>query len=76
MAPFSRPDPSLIPIERPRCARCQSRMRLGKVEQGPDHSEKRMFECPKCSFIDIKILPDPLSAESVLRLTSSLRPPS
>lgn len=72
----TRPAPSLLPIERPRCPRCQSRMALISLEQRPDHSEKRSFECSKCSRVDTKILPDPLSADVVIRLANSLRPPS
>jgi hypothetical protein len=73
---FSRPVPSLLPIERPKCPRCSSRMALAKAEHRPDHSEKRMFECDKCAFIDTRIVPDPLKSAAVARLTSGLRPPS
>jgi hypothetical protein len=73
---LSRPVPSLLPIECPKCPRCSFRMALAKAEQRPDHSEKRMFECEKCSFIDTKIVPDPLKSDAVARLTSGLRPPS
>ena len=76
IAMSTRPDPSLLPIERPRCPRCQFRMALISLEQRSDHSEKRTFECPKCSHVDTKVLPDPLRADVVVRLANSLRPPS
>ena len=70
------PTPSLIPIERPRCTRCQTRMMLARIEPcGPD-SEKRTFECPKCNFIETKIVGDPLKSDAVVRLADNLRPPS
>jgi hypothetical protein len=30
-----RPEPSLLPIERPRCPKCQGRMMLARIECGP-----------------------------------------
>jgi hypothetical protein len=50
-------DPSLIPIERPRCPKCQGRMMLARIEPGPAHSDLRTFECPKCQHIH-KVLGD------------------
>src|SRR5260370_35416477 len=29
---FIRPDPSLLPLERPRCSKCQGRMMLAHIE--------------------------------------------
>ena len=69
-------NPSLIPIERPRCTRCQTPMMLARREPHLNGSEKRTFECPKCNFIETKIADDPLKSDAVVRLADSLRPPS
>jgi hypothetical protein len=48
---YIRPDPSLIPIERPRCPKCQGRTMLTRIEPGPDSSDLRTFECSKCEHV-------------------------
>jgi ribosomal protein S27AE len=48
---YTRPDPSLIPIERPRCPECQGRTMLAHIEPGPDGSDLRTFECSKCEHV-------------------------
>jgi hypothetical protein len=65
-----------LPIERPRCLRCQSRMNLISLAARPDRSEKRTFECPKCDFIETKVVPDPLGSREINRLTDHIRPPA
>lgn len=67
---------SLIAIERPRCRRCQTRMGLLSASPKPDNCEKRIFECPKCRFIETKVIADPLTSNDIRRLTSHLQPPS
>jgi len=62
--------------EIPRCRRCFERMTLARTESGKDGSEKRMFECPKCRFIETKMIADPLKSSDVIRLTEDLRPPT
>jgi hypothetical protein len=69
-------DVLLLPIERPRCARCRSRMNLTSLAARPDHSEKRTFECPNCEFIETRIVPDPLTSREVNRLADYIRPPA
>src|SRR5258707_15726225 len=44
-------DPSLIPIERPRCPKCQAPMMLARIEHGPAVSDLLTFECPKCEHV-------------------------
>jgi transposase-like protein len=51
---------SLMPIERPNCSRCQTRMMLVRVSPRPERKENRIFECPKCNFVDTLTVPDPL----------------
>jgi hypothetical protein len=48
---YHRSDPSLLPIDRPRCPKCRGRMLLARIEPGPAHSDLRTFECPKCAEI-------------------------
>jgi hypothetical protein len=65
----------LTPIERPRCANCQTRMLLMRSSPLPNGAEKRIFECPKCSFSETRTVDDPLRSEAVERLTEHVRPP-
>jgi len=72
-------DPSILPVsplERPRCPRCQRRMMLVRREDCGNGSEKRTFECPKCDFIQTKIVDDPLKSTALARLADVVRPPS
>jgi ribosomal protein L37AE/L43A len=59
---YTRPDPSLLPIERPRCPKCQDRMRLRRIESGPDSSDLRTFECSKCGHIHKVLAEDPIKS--------------
>gem|GEM_PF-874810 len=72
----AKSSPTLLPIERPRCGRCQTRMDLAQVQTQPDGSEKRIFECCKCKFVETKLLADPMRSEAVSRLAQGVRPPS
>jgi hypothetical protein len=74
--PLSLTDVLLMPIERPRCGRCRIRMNLSSIMPRPDHSEKRTFECPKCEFVEITVVSDPLKPDEVNRLTDNIRPPA
>jgi hypothetical protein len=60
--PYRRPDPSLLPIERPRCPECQGRMMLARIEPGPNHSDLRTFECPKCEYVQKMLVEDPMKS--------------
>jgi hypothetical protein len=55
-------EPSLLPIERPRCPKCQGRMMLARIEPGPDHSDLRTFECPKCERVVKTMVEDPMKS--------------
>jgi ribosomal protein S27AE len=68
-------DVMLTSIERPRCSRCRTRMILARITPLPHGSEKRMFECTKCHFIETKTVADPLKSDDVERLTTNIRPP-
>jgi hypothetical protein len=68
-------DVMLTAIERPRCVRCETRMRLVSIAPLPDGAERRTFECEKCSSIETRTVADPLKSKTVERLTSNVRPP-
>ena len=71
-----RPDPSLIPTERPRCPKCQGRMTLARIEPGPDGSDLWTFECPKCEYVHkVMIESDPIKSDSAGWQQSELNPP-
>jgi hypothetical protein len=74
--PLSLTDVLLTPIERPRCVRCRTQMNLTSIVPRPGRTEKRTFECPKCDFIETKVVSDPLSPEEINRLTENILPPT
>jgi hypothetical protein len=71
---YTRPDPSLLPIERPRCPKCQGRMMLARIEPGPAHNDLRTFECPKCEHV-LTTAEDPMKSGSTGWQHSGLKAP-
>ena len=67
---------SISSLECPRCNRCKTRMMLIRAEPREDYSEKRIFGCSKCNFMETRIVGDPLKSGAVVRLAGGLRPPS
>jgi hypothetical protein len=57
-----RPEPSLIP-ERPRCTKCQGRMRLALIEPGPRSGDLRTFECAECGHTARVVVADALMSD-------------
>jgi hypothetical protein len=72
---YPRPEPSLLPIERPRCPKCQSRMMLARIEPGPNGSDLRTFECPKCELVQKMLVKDPLLSANTGWTAGGLKPP-
>ena len=69
--------PFLTDIERLRCARCKTRMMLERVSSGPIGFEQRLFECPKCDHVQIKIIAsDPIKSNAAVWLAGDLRAPN
>jgi transposase-like protein len=66
---------SLMPIERPYCGRCRTRMRLARITPVLDGKEKRLFECPKCNFMHTVTVPDPMESKSAGWISSELQRP-
>jgi hypothetical protein len=70
-----KPDPELLPIHRPRCPNCQTRMITAAVSSGPEGFEHRTFECLKCTHTETRnVACDPLS-DAAGWIASELRPP-
>lgn len=74
MQPY-RSEPSLLPIERPRCPKCPGRMMLTGIEARPAHSDLRTFECPRCKNVQTLLVEDPMKSGKSLWTSSELYPP-
>ena len=72
---YNRPEPSLLPIERPRCPKCHGRMMLARIEPGPNGSDLRTFECPKCEHVHKMPAEDPMKSGNAGWTNSGLKPP-
>ena len=71
-----RPEPSLLPIERPRCPKCQARMMLARISPGPAGYDSRTFECAKCDHVlTVKVAPDPMKSDKAGWIAGELKPP-
>jgi hypothetical protein len=63
-------------LERPRCLRCQRRMKLEQVSPGSEGFEERLFECAKCDHTETRVIPsDPIRSRAVGWLAGELRSP-
>jgi hypothetical protein len=73
----TRPEPCLLPIRRPGCPKCESRMMLAAIMPGPEGFELRTFECRKCdhSFTNA-VAKDPMNAASARWIAGGLKPPT
>jgi hypothetical protein len=68
--------PSLLPIERPHCPKCNNHMALASIMPGPKGFDIRNFECDKCDHIETRMIrTDPMKADSANWINSDLRPP-
>ena len=72
---YNRPEPSLLPIERPRCPKCHGRMMLARIEPGPNGSDLQTFECPKCEHVHKMPAEDPMKSGNAGWTNSGLKPP-
>ena len=70
---MTKPFPELLPIQRPRCPRCTTRMKATDVASGPDGFEHWKFECPKCGDTKTNVIAsDPLKSDAVGWLSGEL----
>ena len=66
----------LTDIERARCFRCQARMMLERVSPGPIGFEQRLFECPRCDQVELRLIAsDPFDSKAAGWLAGELRAP-
>ena len=71
-----RADPSLLPIERPRCPKCQNRMHLTRIVPGPPGFDLRNFECAKCDqFKTVTVEADPMHSRKAGWVAGELKRP-
>jgi hypothetical protein len=70
-------DPELLPIQRPRCPKCQTRMVSTAVTTPEVGFEDRTFECMKCRHAETRrMVVDPLTSPDAIAWTEgSLTPP-
>ena len=63
---MQRPDPELLPIQRPRCPNCQMRMVTTAAIPDSEGFEKRTFECLKCHNVETRaMVADPIKSSEV-----------
>ena len=61
----TRPEPTLIPIERPRCPKCSNRMMLASISPAAEGFDSRTFECAKCDHtLTRTVARDPMKSEA------------
>jgi hypothetical protein len=66
----------LLAIQRLRCPKCRTRMRLARISPGPTGFDLRTFECTKCDHVEqIAIASDPMKSGAVGWFTGELQPP-
>jgi len=53
---MAKPDPELLPIQRPRCLKCSMRVIATDVTPTPCGFEHRTFECLKCGHSETRRL--------------------
>jgi hypothetical protein len=65
-----------LPIQRPRCPQCTTRMIVADISPGPDGFEHRKFECRKCGHIESEVVAcDPLRSDAIGWLSGELGRP-
>lgn len=67
----------LLAIQRLRCPKCHTRMKLAQISPGPTGFELRKFECCSCDHAEkIAIASDPMKSGDVGWLVGELQPPA
>ncbi len=65
--PAQKPDPELLPTQRPRCPKCQMRMISIEVTAAAEGFEDRTFECMKCGHAETRrMVADPLASPAAV----------
>jgi Zn ribbon nucleic-acid-binding protein len=73
---YTRPEPSLLPIEWPRCPKCHDHMTLARIEYGPNGSNVRTFECPRCEYVQKMLVEYLLKSVNTGWMAGGLKPPN
>jgi hypothetical protein len=74
---MTKPDPELLPIQRPRCPQCTTRMIVADVSPGPYGFEHRKLECKRCGHIEVEVVAcDPLRSDAIGWLSGELGRPN
>src|SRR5436190_20897253 len=72
----AKPDPVLLPINRPRCPDCQTRMITAALSPGPAGSEHRTFACSRCGHSETRLVAsDPLQPDAMAWTAGEPMPP-
>jgi Zn ribbon nucleic-acid-binding protein len=71
MANPDRNDPEFLPMGRPRCPQCQTRMITSALSEEPEGFERRTFECLKCGHSEQKVVTIGLMKSHTLAWSSS-----
>jgi uncharacterized protein YlaI len=69
-------EPSLLPIERPLCPKCQGRLMLARIEPGPNGADLRTFECPNCEYVLQTLVENPMKSGNAGWINSALKSPN
>jgi hypothetical protein len=63
----------LATFDRLRCPRCQTKMQLEHLTEGPVGFEHRMLQCPKCNHVEsVVVASNPLESEAAGWLSGEL----
>ena len=69
-------EPSLLPIERPLCPKCQGRLMLARIEPGPNGADLRSIECPNCEYVAQTLVENPMKSGNAGWINSALKSPN
>lgn len=67
-----KPDPELLPAQRPRCPKCPMRMVSTAVTDAAEGFEDRTFECMRCGHVETRqMVADPLVSPAPVTWTNA-----
>ena len=70
-------EPSLLPIERPLCPKCQGRLMPARIEPGPNGADLRTFEnVLTAKHVPQTLVEDPMKSGNAGWINSALKSPN